>query len=338
MRAGPIALACAALAALVAWPGAALGQGGALVLVVATPSRQPLAYRIAAELAALDLEALLLTSNAETLDEAELARLAADRHAGAGVALLDTVEVWRMDPAAPRVLGREVVPGAPGPADDGVLAVRVAEFVRASLLEVRPHRHPVEAPAELEVAPPAVDAAGLAPSRPRSVFIGLEAAAAWSPGGLGATWHLALDLAWVPLRWLGVHLLGIGPVAPGELSGPEGRADVWIGLVGGGARLRCLDPTRSVGLDVDVGAAALILGGRGEAAPSYLSRNGTAATAAPYLRLLLSWRPARWLRLRLDAIVGVTLSELKLFFVERAVAAWGRPFVAVGLGVDLAPR
>jgi hypothetical protein len=106
-------------------------------------------------------------------------------------------------------------------------------------------------------------------------------------------------------------------------------------LAGGGLRLGIESSSGRVAGFAAPGFAALILVLVGRAAEGYEARSDTVATPAPILRLGGSIRLAKRLRLGLEALAGVALSEVAVRLGGRVAARVGRPILGAALCLEV---
>lgn len=139
---------------------------------------------------------------------------------------------------------------------------------------------------------------------------------------------------------LGEHwafgLEGSGTLSATRVSAASGSADVRTTLLAisseYGAGLGALRA------DLGAGVALAILSMRGEVASSgFAPADARVYAALPFGRVAVGLPLAARLRLRAEALAGVSLPLAAVRFDEQEVARWGRPYLAAGLGLELAP-
>jgi hypothetical protein len=203
-----------------------------------------------------------------------------------------------------------------GPDTAAEFALRVVEALHARLLVAR--RAPVPAPVEARVVPPAA-----------RWSLGVGAWAVYSPGGVGPlpgpSFRFALEGPW------GVEFTAVGPTWEGALQGVA-NASLRVFALGLGASVRLLDGRRG----------ALSLGPRVLA----VATDGTRQTASARF-VAGAWSPALAVvtrgRLTLagplglagELALGTNLAVTEVSLGGRAVAQWGRPWLAAGLSLEL---
>jgi hypothetical protein len=94
------------------------------------------------------------------------------------------------------------------------------------------------------------------------------------------------------------------------------------------------DARWEAGLSAGVALAWLRTSGRAQA--PFTGRHDDVATALPLVSMEIARRLGTQLRLRAGALVGVAAPDIKVRFAGVPVSTWGRPVVALSLGVDLA--
>jgi len=173
-----------------------------------------------------------------------------------GVAPLEAgsgIEIWLVDPISHRLAYREVLLGLyqPGEAPD-VVAVRMAETLRATLIELGQRRGTVELPK------PAPRLAAPQPP-PARFMLGVGAGAAFSPGGVGSIGYVDVALGWrIAPRF---SLLVDGALTPfaTRLRGAEGTARVDWHWAGAALSFCVTDPAASLRLRSGAGVWLTVL-------------------------------------------------------------------------------
>jgi hypothetical protein len=315
------------------------------IAVVAT-QHLGLAQRVAAELRALGFTAEAV----ETLPQAD----AQSGRTLISVVLKRSVEqdldAWsvriRAGSAAERTDELSIDPDG----DDARLALRVAESIRAALVQDADGADESAPPAASPIAPLSsapreeTDAMpGSARARVASVAVVFKTApvpptatfdvgfaALWSPGGLGVSYGVALAAGAYVTPALRLGLSAFVPVHSLALDGDEGVSRSRVTLVSADLRAEFrrdarLSPTLGGGL----GIAILSSKGQGSA-PDYVDASATRVSAGAHLEAGLWYRPARHFAIGIDLDVGVQLSRFALTYGGRETAHWGRPWVAGG--------
>lgn len=274
--------------------------------VVAGVPSDPFAARVGAELRTQGFEVLFDGG------PADLPRIIA-RH-GARAALRPrgvppAVEVLVVDDA-----GDVAVSDRLTGADEGVLAVRATELVRAVVLR---------------------GGSGGAPADPRYVAIAAGASVGGGPGGLGALGHLRLGAVLLPdARWAVELAVGV-PIGGGRVTDDAGAADATTLFAAAGVRLRlgaaraAFVPDASLAVGVAWTQATRV-----EGEPATVD---AAVTGLVTARAGVTWRALSRLGLRADVGVSLPLppTVLKVDGVE--IARLGLPLVhgALSLVIEL---
>jgi hypothetical protein len=358
-------LACLAIAALLV-PGLALAQTGpdaqagrtddaretakekpGVVLIVRRPGDDRVVARVRAELASSGWPSVELTPEPRDA-QTSLARLSALVSAAAAVRVhadAGAIEVWVAPPPGSPPSGVDTISAGGAHPDDRVLALRATEALRARglRLERRPAEEPAPepSPAPVEAPPPkappararetAVPAAPPTPFGPRGLWLELAPGAALGPGGLTP----ALD-AWTSIRfdrstWSAGALLLI-PITDRRLAAAEGSAQLSLFMTGAFADVALL--RGGVQLNAGAGVGMAISRMKGTARPTYQSADDTVWVAAPFARASAQIEMGYGWRLTAGAMLGTSLPQISVYFVDREVATWGKPYFFVGtLGV-----
>jgi hypothetical protein len=232
----------------------------------------------------------------------------------------EAVRVWIANAATGKHIFREVVPEQREGLDRAIVALWTVELLRASAFAPRP---------PVVMAPPA------APP-PAGIALAVAPAVAWSPGGLGPSWHLMLGARWQRAAHGGLELVVLVPVVPLRLVRPGGAALISMGLLGVGVYAATSANAARLSAQVAAGAALLAMRATGDAADTFAGQTDQTLSGGPYLRAGAALRASSWLRLRVDALSGVMFPRPVVQFAETSVASWGRPWGAALLGVEAA--
>jgi hypothetical protein len=278
---------------------------------------------------------------------------AAARQAGAEVAVSVRpsalgVEVWLVDRVTGKTLSREFVSRAPGQEQERVIAVRVVELLRASLLELQlPSGAEGEVPASAElqalVGLPAVSAAR-EPER--------AAAQAAAPGygvlRLNAGWGLSSSIAatrvtplatfgalWQPTQHLAVGLAAFLPLASADVSAREGSVRIATGQVQAGPRIYPLASGSPVRPYVDLGLSVLWFEIEATRAESpFVATSERLVTAGASAGFGCDWQLSSHWSLYSSLGASVAAAKPVVQFVGRDVLTLARPLALWSLGVE----
>jgi len=316
---------CVALAAAgVSRAAPAAGEKDApsrTVLLLAGRDTEPLAGRLAAELLAVGLDVQREEPAADVAPDPVAIALRVRARAAVWVPPgTAAAEVWIIDREAARATLRQSIT-AEGDEMAPLVALRTAEFLRASLLGLPPAQ-PAPAPRPV---PPVLSTPPVAEvMRAPRLSVALGAGVTASPGGVGVLPSIAAVVR-APLHGpLGAEALGLLSVAPAHTP----RSSVMISLAGGGLSLRLMNGRRAV-LDAGAGALGVFVHVDSPGSP-------TAVVGALYGRVGggLAFRP--WLGLRLDAIVGGAIARPSFLTAgsTETYASWGRPFTTGMLNLE----
>lgn len=301
---------------------AVAGQAGAAtsletrVAIISPRADHPLMEHLLGELVYLGYLPVVVTHEGGKPSSAEVGSIIRSARATSGIIVQPVGQGAR--------LWVETAGGQPElvdiPADRGgqhrLTAVRVVELLRANT------------PSQL-LADSTIHAAV------RRYALRLAGGPTFSPGGLSAMGHLWLSGGWRPLRWLELELLLMGPVAPGRVQASEGKANVYAGLAGFGANALLLSWWKRFSLEAGLGLGASFVYMQGQAQPPLVDASDWVVSGLGYAKLGIGVGLTRWLRLRLDTLVGFTVPRPVVTFAEREAASWGRPLIALALGLEL---
>lgn len=241
-----------------------------------------------------------------------------------------------------------LAPGrAEGPAE---LALRSVEALRGRLLRVeiaRRKREPAApatpaAPAASVSAPSPPDVAKLpasersVPAPPRRVALYIAPALSLSPGGGVGPGGAALAGVRFISGHFGADAFALISLAPAVVDAAGGRVQLSSTAIGIGAWADVFAPTAPVALGAGLGLAGAFLAYDARASdPAFVGRSGIVGYSLPYVRAALEWRAFGHLGLRLDGLVGVAAPRPVVAVGPDAVASFGRPLVALALGVEM---
>ncbi len=330
------ALSCAAVELFALSSVAAANR----VVVVVPPELAACGERVRAELAAMGFRVELAgerAENAAVMPDADVAlaelSLSAD---GRGV------ELRVMEEAGARLSFQAFLAA---PLDEPTLPLRVAELLRASLLEPQePAREVSVADAALAPAATANDAPPRTPAtsaereQARIGSASVAAAGLKSAGGLPAFPALVLSgTVWFGPR-LGVRLGGVLPLAEMSHTAGEGSSRTRVTLISLDARVQLAVLSSRWSLEGALGAAGVRLRSSGQpATPDHSRQSNSALGLAPFAALGVSHALGARLHVGARAQLGLSLPRFLITYGERTAATWGAPFALgeLGLEVDL---
>jgi hypothetical protein len=360
--------AASALAFLIAFllSAAAHAQPSRSILLVRTPGDEATIARLELELGGGAFQ--VIEQNSGQRPFGETLAVAAERERVDAAVRVDaargTVALWVRKADG---FVEETFTAAAETSTSQVLAIRVAESLRARGLLLPPAPGPDPGPTE---APPPVtseaprpvaapepvtprstastapipvaseaesgsEAASLsAPARPRSRFaLDLGPGVALSPGGLGPLAVVELGVRVRLTHDLALSLLGVVPLTRQSFESDEGEADVTSYVVGSAFELEwarwSFGSIRS-----GAGGGASITRMSGRAASGFEGGDDTVAAFTPLALSSFQLGLSSSFDLRTALVVGATLPEVQMAFGDREVASWGRPFVVATLGLE----
>jgi hypothetical protein len=305
------------------------------VALFAVTADDPLAGRLAAELAALGLEVTReVISPTRTIEEQVRAAFSTGARA-AVVADGHRTEFWVAEEGSDRVALRQELEIEGTSGLDSVLSLRTVEFLRVSLglateLEAPPSGPPV-------VTRTAAPRAAEPPRFSVDVTSGVLA-------GTGRIGPLATVAAGARARLLGpfgVEIDGYLPLGSDTVqTTSDGNIQASFWMAGGGAMFAPrLDGPFSV--DASVGLLAVVMRGVGDAAAGAMGVTDEAVALAFYARAAARLRVAGPWSLRVDVTGGSTALRPPVILVLNQITGtyevtrWGRAFVAGLGGVDV---
>jgi len=165
-----------------------------------------------------------------------------------------------------------------------------------------------------------------------------------SPGtnghGLGPSWDGFAQLSIRPFSILSFSVFGLVPLWQAELERKIGTARIRTYVIGAFGDLHAR-PGPRLGLSFGLGAASLLTSvvGRSDAT-AYANHSDSLRTPAVLARAGLAWHATTIVHLTVRGLVGFALpDELKVELAEAngTAASWGRPFLALTLGCEVAP-
>lgn len=313
----------------------------ARVAIVTGAENSRIAQRFEAELLALGFQPIVLFEGLEDIDASDISRICSE--GDLQITLLissqtNSVDIFRIlsgEASASRVDSLE---GSLSEGGGAVMAIRTAEVLRTLMTdepstEIQGEQPPDEEDISLEH--PQIDGRVLRRVFPhRKLELGLGFGPQWSPGGLDLSWMLVLNAAYMPHRRIGGHIVGFIPVNVSTVSSLEGSADIRIGLIGAGLRVRFLSRNSMLNGEADIGGGLVIQSMKGNASPDYSSREDRVFVGSFYIRPRLTIQFTSWIRIHLGVIVGVCVPRPVVEFTTRKVGHWGRPFLIWSLSVS----
>ena len=345
------ALVAFAMAALVSVVGARASAEASRVVIVRARGADALVARTEVRLAA-ELRAAGFVVEERAVDSATDARRVVDdetndgafatillQRAGNGTA----TDIWVADHVTKKTVVRRIGGGA-GDGAERVLAMRVVELMRASLVEPLVLPPPNEAPAP--TAPPSDVATWALVERPAtappgsdrtSVAIGAGVAALYASSSLGFSWAPSLDVDFAVCSICRARALVLGPAFGARVDGSQGSATVRQEL----AILElAIEPSLGVRWMrpfVALGGGVYHLDARGSARAPFVDAHGDAwaaiASGGAGVRLRLSGAAS----FALGARALVAFPRPVVAFASDTAASAGRPSIlgTLALEVDL---
>ncbi len=290
-----------------------------------------LSSRLTAELRAQGFQLTQLESPAASDEFAELT--IAMRSTGADLALRLTVEpsvirLWIANAATGKEVYREVPVAEGASVDSAIVSLWAVEALRASGLAPLPPSPPPSPPAPPPSPPP--------PQHPRSFSLLLAPGVLLSPGGMGASAQLTIAGRWLATRQLGLESFLVGPTFPLHLDRSSGSALAWRSLLALGPFLSSGSAETRTSLDLSVGGAVILTQVSGTGSDGYVGQSDQLISGGPYARVGGTIPFSRRFRVRGDAASGIAFPRPVVYFEDEQVAAWGRPWFLLSLGIEVA--
>lgn len=302
---------------------------GPRVLVVRDPDTLQASYaRVTAELTALGFD--VRTREAPPSTELEL--LTHEEAAAAAIRIKPGlgIEVVVQPRGASPVVHQELLGAEPD-----AVTLRAVELIRASLLEVAEPTIASEAPRPRDASgssrPPSPPSAAAA-RHPPGVTLEVGPTITWSAGGIGAAVHGSLVARWSPRRWLALGFGALLPLHSGEVRAPEGRAT--ISLVVPSLEADALTRWSWLELRGGLGLGGVWARMTGSPATGYAATAVDVVTGLVFVRGSVGARLGP-VRLWIDARAAVGAPRTVVAFAGQPVAAWGRPALIGGLGLEV---
>lgn len=271
-------------------------------------------------------------------------RIVRFRHKGSG-----SVQLWLTDRVTRKTVLRTLAIAAQETRAASIVALRVVELLRASLLELnlrrpvvkgrQPQRDPIRPPRALlaiarSAAVPAAMRLTGRPKRPGRFGVRLGLVTLGGVGGTGVLGAVALAGRWSPKWYLSVELEASVSVLGEDVSHLGAKASYDLGNIRGWLLWEILRRGRwrpSLGLGVGV----LISWVRGLGAERYLAQTDQAVTGDLAVSAQLAIILTRNLWLRLGVVSGVSLPSVIVEFGSESVATFGLPYFSGSIGLEI---
>ena len=242
--------------------------------------------------------------------------------AAIGVAPLEAgtgIEIWLVDPTTNKLGFRELILGLYQQTDaPDVIAVRIVETLRATLIELGEQRAAAEAPPRAPVV------IALPPSAARWT-LGLAAGAAFSKGRLSSIGFVDVSLGFALTPRFRLVVDGALTPFSAELKGAEGTATADWRWAGAALRFCVTDPKASFRVHSGAGAWLSVMTLRGQAAAPFEARHLNVVSAIPHVDLGTRWSITQRLSLGLDGSAGFAAPAVEVDFAGQQQTTWGRP-------------
>jgi hypothetical protein len=167
-------------------------------------------------------------------------------------------------------------------------------------------------------------------------WAGAEAGFASGLRGLNEVPVFKIEARYEPIRYVGISVFGLLPVAAQGVAGPEGTAELRARVVGAMLQATVLDVANVLRLTTGAGGGAAVVSMSGRTNdPRLDGRSTSAATGIGVATVGLSVRLLPWLSMRGEALGGLAAYRPVMRFDGRDVAAWGPTTVAFTGGFEI---
>ncbi len=255
------------------------------------------------------------------------------------------VQIWLVDRATGKTTLRDVAIGARSASTVALVALRVVELLRASLLElqVRAGARPGERPsprvtrvlhrAHFQLPKPLVRLLRAeSKSGPWSIRLGVGALGEPADNIVRATVHVAVG--WQPHPHLTLELSTSFAAIGDDITYHD--VESTFDLLSLDAWIRWEPLTRGRWRpSLGAGAGTFLVWSRGHGSPELNPRSEFAAVADVAATAQLALVLTRTLWLRLAAVVGVALPHINIRYGDDVVATFGRPYISGSLGLEV---
>jgi hypothetical protein len=246
-------------------------------------------------------------------------------------------ELWIADRVTNKTVLRKIdVKGVSADSADDIIAVGVAELLRASLMEVNsPSRAGGDYPPNPKIRELAYPAAPPSRVKKGSTFwFGLGTGAELGVRGVGVSLAGHAAAGWQsPVGW-GAEVLAGATIVSAVVERAQGSANLsnqWIALAG---TIGWESPETNVSARAGLGLMAVRIQASGQDAALPLTlATETAWSAGPFLHGGPAVRFGA-LRVRLDLSALVLLNSPTIRFADEPVAVWGEPALFLSLGAE----
>jgi hypothetical protein len=239
-----------------------------------------------------------------------------------GVAPLEAgagIEIWLVDPVTHQIAFRELILGLYQPSEaPDVVAVRMVETLRATLIELGQRRVGVEAP------PQPATVARLAAPPPRWT-LGIGGGSVFSPGGFGGVGFFDLSLGYALTPRFSLLVNGALTPFSSELHGSQGTAVVDWRWAGAALSFCVTNPKLPVRLLSGAGASLSLMTLNGQARVPFESRRLNVMSVIPHVDLGVHGSVSDRLSVGFDTSVGFAAPAVQVNFAGQEQTTWGRP-------------
>ncbi len=243
-----------------------------------------------------------------------------------------TCEIWASSPTQESAAGTETIEGSPEAT--AILAIQAVEALRARLLKIgiNSPKSNSSPPARLPLPTVRVVESKVTPvPRHWPVWLGVGSTLVGSRGGFSPNLVAVASVTTKMIDSLTVGTRIWLPISEAKISQPEGTSRLWQGSAAAVVGYELGRPSSSLLSRLSIGAGAQYLRFNAEVNPTYTAHAPRQTTGLSFLELDIVQRLNSRLRIGLGLTSGITWTRPVLRVVDRDVAAWGRPFYAVGL-------
>ena len=308
------------------------------VVMLVDPRVLPLSRRLEQEIESLGLAVRALTAEAppgaSLEDEAKAAGAVAAIHIapmGGG-----DVDMTIVDTATGKTVSWKLVaPSSVDPAGSELIATRIVELLRASLLELAGRKAVPKPAPEARPAPtvaPALDEA--TPSGAGSLALRLGPALLYTtrfrPGA-----ELQAALTWMPFGRLGLSAAVLAPLLAARLTSPQGSVDLFASQYRIASVIEALDADGPVSLRCSLGVELERLRFEGKPVAPYTGATNNRTAWAPFAGVTPRFRVAKGAYVTTEVMVALAYPTTVVRLAGDEVTDFGRPLGTAALGVEV---
>ena len=308
------------------------------VVMLVDPRVLPLSRRLEQE-----IESLGLSVKALAADEPESVSLEDAARAAGAVAAIHIapmgggdVDMTIVDTTTGKTVSWKLVaPSSVDPAGSELIATRIVELLRASLLELAARRAAVTAAPQphkpQKAAPaPAESAGGNGGSVALRVGPALLYSTRFRPGA-----QLQAALTWLPFNRFGVSASVLAPLLAARLTSPQGAVDLFASQYRLAGVIDALADSAPVSLRCSAGVEWERLRFEGRPVAPYSGATNSRSAWAPFAGIAPRFRVAKGAYIVTELMVALAYPNTVVRLAGREVTDFGKPLGTVALGLEV---